>query len=165
MLLDDETRGLAFREAGKRRHPDAGGSAEDFERLKEAERVLADPGRRLRHWLELEGVPGEWRGAVSAGLMDVFADLGALLQRADGLLRERGKASSALAKAMLEGRVQAMREEMEGMQERLEGMVAERVAAFPQVERGERDGWELARELGFLGKWRGEVRERFAGLW
>ena len=41
----------------------------------------------------------------------------------------------------------------------------ERVERFPEVEQGRADGWELARELAFLGKWRAQVRERYAALW
>lgn len=155
----------AFSVAGKEAHPDAGGDQETFERVGKAKAVLVSPVARLKHWLELEAIDGDLRGAVSAGMMDVFAELGELLQEVDALLREREKASSALAKAMLEGRTQAAMEALEGMQEKLEGMIAERVAKFGDVESGDLDGWELARELGFLEKWRAGVRERYAGLW
>lgn len=165
LVLDESRLDEAFSAAGKQAHPDAGGTQEAFERVGKAKAMLASPVSRLRHWLELEAIEGDLRGVVSAGMMDVFAELGELLQRVDGLLREREKASSALAKAMLEGRTQAAREELEAMQEKLEAMTAERLAGFGEVERGERDGWELARELGFLGKWRAGVRERYAGLW
>lgn len=151
--------------AGKRTHPDAGGTREEFERVGKARDLLERPVARLRHWLELEGVAGDLRGPVAAGMMDVFSELGALLQRVDELLREREKAGSALARAMLEGRSQEAREALEAMQEKLERMVAARVEDFPEVEAGRRDGWEVARELGFLEKWRGEVRERFGRLW
>lgn len=165
LVLDEEALDSAYASAGKRAHPDAGGSQEAFEAVAKAKETLARPVARLKHWLEIEGVPGDLRGPVSSGLMDVFSELGGLLQRVDELLRERESASSALAKAMLEGRTQEAREDLEAMQERLEGMTDEAVERFPEIERGEGDGWSLARELGFLEKWRGEVRERFAGLW
>ncbi len=165
LVLDEEALDEAFAAAGKRTHPDAGGTREAFERVAKAKETLARPVLRLRHWLEIEGVPGDLRGPVSAGMMDVFSELGGLLQRVDELLRERERASSALARAMLEGRTQAAREELEAMQDKLQAMAGEAVAAFPEVERGARDGWELAREMGFVEKWRSEVRERFAELW
>lgn len=165
LVLEQEALSAAAAAAAKRAHPDAGGAREDFERVNKARELLARPVARLRHWLELEGVAGDLRGPVSAGMMDMFAELGGLLQRVDALLRERERASSALARALLEGRVQAAREDLEAMQDRLEAMTAGRVKLFPEVEAGRRDGWELARELGFLDKWRGEVRERFGGLW
>ncbi len=165
LSLDEEDLNAAYADAGKRAHPDAGGAREAFERVGKAREILASPVSRLRHWLALSQRPGDLRGPVSPGMMDVFSEMGGMMQRVDGLLRERDKAGSALARAMLEGRVQEAREQLESMQDRLEAMTAERVAAFPAVESGERDGWELARELGFLEKWRSEVRERFARLW
>lgn len=165
LTLEEEVLEVAYAEAGKRAHPDAGGTREAFERVARAREILSSPVSRLRHWLECSERPGDLRGPVSPGMMDVFSELGGLLQRVDELLREREKAGSALAKAMLEGRAQEAREQVEAMQEKLEAMMDERVVDFPAIERGERDGWELARELGFLEKWRREVRERFARLW
>jgi hypothetical protein len=165
LVLDPERLDAAYTEASRREHPDAGGSRETFEALSRARSMLERPRSRLQHWLELEGIEGELRGAVSASLMDVFAELGGVLQDVDGLIREREKASSALARAMLEGRTQDARERLEGMQSRIEGLIEKAVAEFPRVERGERDGWELGRELGFLEKWRAEVRDRYGRLW
>ena len=155
----------AFREAGKSRHPDAGGGAGDFARLQEAMAMLSDPGSRLRHWLELEGIEGGMRGPLGGGLMDLFGSVGGLLQEADGLIRERQAAGSALAKALMEGRVQAVREKLEVMQDRLEREMESRCAAFAAIARGESDGWLIARELTFLGKWRAQLRERYGALW
>lgn len=165
--LSDETVRGAFRAVGKSRHPDGdgGGDVEGFSRLQEAMRVLLDPAARLRCWLELEGVAGELRGAISNDLMEVFSQVGGVLQRADALIRERDGAESALAKALLEGRVQGCREELEEVQQGLAGMVAERVVRFEGIEAGEVDGWEVARDLAFLAKWEAQVAERFGGLW
>lgn len=155
----------AFREAGKRAHPDAGGQAEAFASVEEARQVLADPGRRLRHWLELQGVEGGLRGSVSGAMMELFSRVGAGLQGADGLIRERERARSALAKALLEGRVQATREELESLSERISEATDACVGCFGRIEAGELDGWQVARDLAFLEKWRAQVRERFGGLW
>lgn len=163
--LDDHTLSAAFREAGKRNHPDSGGSVEEFEKVEQAFRVLKDPASRLKHWLELEGIAGDLRGSVSSELMTMFTELGDLLQRADALIREREAATSALAKAMLEGRTQELRDELEKIVGKLESMVAQRVAGFPAIESANADGWEVARELTFLTKWEGQVRERYGSLW
>ena len=165
LTLDAEELKAAVTAAGKQQHPDAGGTADGFARMQEARALLERPVSRLRHWLELEEIPGDMRGTVSDDLMAVFSEMGVLLQQTDELLRERDKASSALAKAMLEGRVQEFREKLEAMQDRLELMVERRVELFGVIETGGADGWEVARDLGFLAKWRGEVRERFARLW
>ncbi|MEP4076755.1 DnaJ domain-containing protein [Haloferula sp.] len=155
----------AFRDRGKEEHPDGGGDSERFSKLQEASEILSHPSRRLRHWLELEGVEGSLSGAISSNLVDVFAKIGPRLQEADGLIRERKGAESQLAKAMLEGRVQACREGLEGIQESITKEIDEKIGEFGRIERGEMDGWGVARELAFLEKWQGQVRERFAELW
>ncbi|MBB5353650.1 hypothetical protein HNR46_003911 [Haloferula luteola] len=155
----------AFREAGKTRHPDGGGTVEGFERLQQALACLIDPGARLRHWLELEGREGELRGAVGPGVMDFFSSIGPVLQEADGLLKEREGAQSQLARALLEPRIQECREKLEGIQEQLDVAREERESRFPEVERGELDGWTVARELAFFGKWSAQIRAKFAAMW
>ena len=61
-----------FREAGKQAHPDAGGGEGEFAALREAFAVVSSPSRRLRHWLELRGTPGEVRGSIENSLMEFF---------------------------------------------------------------------------------------------
>lgn len=165
LVLTDDERKEAFRGRGRALHPDSGGAAGEFEALEAAAGLLADPARRLRHWLELEGIEGSLRGSVSDGLMDLFTELGPLLQRADELIRERQRASSALGRAMLEGRVQGLREDLELAQERVAGEEDSVVGNFGAIEEGQVDGWAAARELAFLAKWRRELRERYAELW
>jgi hypothetical protein len=165
LALEPESLEAAYAEASRRAHPDAGGSREAFETLARARGHLESPRARLLHWLELEGKPGELRGPIAPELLDEFTALGEVFQDTDRLIRERGAATSALGKALLEGRTQAARERLEGLQQRIEGRMAAAEARFPEVERGERDGWELARELGFLEKWRAEIRARFGQLW
>jgi len=165
LRLEDEAISAAFREQGKTRHPDGGGSVAEFEELEQAHQILKDPARRLRHWLELEEVSGNLRGSVGTELMAMFSELGELLQQADALIRERESAASALAKAMLEGRTQGVRDDLETITAGLDSLVQARVARFAAVESGTADGWELARDLTFLSKWQAQVRERFASLW
>ena len=164
MLKTEELREI-FRQKGKEGHPDHGGDPVEFARLQEAMGLLSHPSTRLRHWLEIEGVEGSLRGALSSRLVDIFAEVGPKLQLADALIREREAAGSHLARALLEGRVQACREELEGVQEVLAREVGQRVEAFERIERGEEDGWVVARELAFLEKWQGQVKERFSELW
>ena len=56
LVFREEELREAFREAGKRLHPDAGGGEGDFAALKEAMAILSGPSRRLSHWLSLRGV-------------------------------------------------------------------------------------------------------------
>lgn len=153
----------AFRAASRERHPDAGGSG--FERLEEAQRRLLSPAGRLRAWLRVHGREADGRGVVEGSLMDLFVELGPVLQRADELRRERSAARSALGRALLEPRAQAMREELEAMQDRIAALVDERVAGFAEIEQGRGDPAGVLRDLGFLEKWQGELRSRFGDLW
>lgn len=165
LLLEVSDLRESFRERGKLAHPDAGGGMEAFLRLQQSLALLSEPSSRLRHWLELNGVEGDIRGAISLSLVDFFDEISRRLAKADALIRERKAASSHLAKALLEGRVHACREELEDLQGRISEMTEERVAGFGGIERGEIDGWKVARDLAFLGKWMNQVKERYAELW
>lgn len=163
--LSEEELRTAFREAGKRVHPDAGGTELEFAKLQESFVLLGSPSRRLKHWLVLQGVPGEERGSISPELMDLFTQVGGIVQPADELIRQREAALSVLGKAMLEGRTQQTRESLERMQSVLDEAIAEKSSAFPQVESGAVDGWQVTRDLAFLEKWQAQLRERYGKLW
>src|SRR5688500_14192139 len=90
-ISENELR-AAFREAGKRVHPDAGGSEAEVAKLQEAFLTLASPSRRLKHWLALTGQAGDDRGAIAPELMELFGKVGDVLQRADALVRKRDEA-------------------------------------------------------------------------
>jgi curved DNA-binding protein CbpA len=165
-LSEEELRG-AFREAGKRLHPDAGGSEADFSKLQEAFGLLSSSARRLKHWLMLHEIPGDERGSISSGIMDLFGEVGTVLQRGDTLSRKRADARSALARAMLESETQICREEVERMIAVVDGKIAEQTAAFitfaPALLSSE-VAWTTVRDLAFLEKWRAKLRECFSGL-
>ena len=157
----------AFREAGKRVHPDAGGSEVEFAKLQEAFLTLASPSRRLKHWLALAGKSGDDRGAIAPGLMELFGKVGDILQRADALVRKRDEAKSALARALLEGETHVCREAVEGMIDAVESAIAVESSVFPRIEAGEttpEQAGQIVRNLAFLEKWRANLRERFARL-
>jgi len=157
----------AFREAGKRVHPDAGGCEAEFAKLQEAFLTLSSPSRRLKHWLVLAGKAGDDRGAIAPGLMDLFGKVGGVLQQAEAVARKRDAAQSALARALLEGETHVCREAVEGMIAAVETAIAGETSAFPAIEAGETTDAEAAqtvRNLAFLEKWRANLRERFARL-
>jgi curved DNA-binding protein CbpA len=165
--LSEEELRSAFREAGKRLHPDAGGSEADFSKLQEAFGLLSSPSRRLKHWLALQEIPGDERGSISAGIMDLFGEVGTVLQRGDSLSRKRTEARSALARAMLESETQSCREEVERMIAIVDGKIAEQTAAFTNFDPGtlaSEVAWTTVRDLAFLEKWRAKLRECFSGL-
>jgi curved DNA-binding protein CbpA len=164
--VSEDALAVAFREAGKRLHPDAGGGEGDFNGLQQAREILASPSKRLRHWMELRGIVLDPRGAVSAGLMDFFAEIGAATQAAEAVIRKREAARSALAKALLENEIQMAREAVEALQGRIGVRICEACAGFAELEETP-DGEvaaRLARDLAFLEKWRAALRAMFSRL-
>ena len=168
LVLSDDALREAFREAGKRAHPDAGGGEGDFAALRDAFAVVSSPSRRLRHWLELRGTPGELRGSIDHSLMDLFAEVGAVTQLAESVIRKREEAKSALVRALLEGETQVCREAVERAISQVETTIVRECAAFPELETSADFDLEIvseiARNLAFLEKWRAGLRACFGRL-
>ena len=168
LVLSDAVLRGAFREAGKRVHPDAGGAEGEFAALREAFAVVSSPSRRLRHWLELRGTPGEIRGSIDSSLMDLFADVGAVTQMAESVIHKRDEAKSALVRALLEGETQVCREAVEREICRVEMAIARECAVFPELEKLARFSLEIAsktaRNLVFLEKWHAGLQACFSNL-
>jgi len=165
LSLSEEALREAFRAAGKREHPDAGGSGDGFSALQDAFARLSSPSKRLRAWLACHGMAGEERGVISPGLLDLFSKVGSSLQQADDVIRRRNASLSALAKAMLEPAVQKAREGLEASLAEVAAAIEVQEALFPEIEAGAGDPWLTARDLAFLEKWQAELKARFAGLW
>jgi curved DNA-binding protein CbpA len=168
LVLGEESLRAAFLRSGKEAHPDAGGGEGEFERLKEAREILSSPCRRLRHWLELRGTPVDVRGPVDAAMMDLFAEVGAVTQRTEAVLRKREEAKSALGLAMVEGETQVCREMVEKAIRQVEEAIGRESAVFPAFEgAAEPDvavASRVARNLAFLEKWRAGLRGLFSRL-
>jgi curved DNA-binding protein CbpA len=165
--LSEEELRAAFREAGKRVHPDAGGDEAAFAELQQAFATLLSPSKRLKHWLLLQGHSGDDRGTISPEVMDLFSPIGGIVQQADSLIRKRSGARSALGLALLENETQTCREAIEGGIGTLETAIASQVAGFPAIEAGKTppdQAGQQARNLAFLEKWRASLQERFARL-
>ncbi len=167
VMVEEDLREI-FREAGKVAHPDAGGGEGDFAELRQAFAVVSSPSQRLRHWLELRGALVETRGTIEPFLMDVFAGVGAVTQRAESLIRRRDEAKSALVRAMLEGETQLCREGVERAISQVETMMTHECSVFPELERTTNldvvAASTTARNLAFLEKWRATLRSCFARL-
>ncbi|BCU76164.1 DnaJ domain-containing protein [Luteolibacter sp. LG18] len=167
LAISEEELRAAFREAGKRVHPDAGGSEADFALVQQAFATLASASKRLKHWLTLRGEAGDDRGVIAPELMDLFGQVGTVMQRADAIVRKRGEARSALVLAMLEGETQSCREAVEAAISSVDAALAVETAVFPAIETGEVSAAQAARHvrnLAFLEKWRANLQERFARL-
>jgi curved DNA-binding protein CbpA len=168
--LSDEALAEAFRAMGKSAHPDAGGNSGDFSELRQAYATLARLSQRLRHFMELRGLPLEDRGPIDDRLMDLFSQVGAASQRAEVVARKREEARSALVRSLTESEAQAAREEVEEALSLIDEAIAAECRLFPEFEVAPR-GVELAqraavtaRNLAFLEKWRSSLRAAFARL-
>lgn len=168
LVISDETLRDAWREAGKRVHPDAGGGEGEFADLREAFAVVSSPSRRLLHWLQLRGTPGEIRGSIANSLMDLFSEVGTVTGKAEEIIRKRDAAKSMLVKAMLEHETQVAREEVESAISRVEAAISRECGAFERYEGADEPDIAAAsmtaRNLAFLEKWRAGLRGCFARL-
>ncbi len=168
LVVADEFLREAYREAGKQAHPDAGGGEGEFAALREAMAVLSSPSRRLRHWLELRGTPGDVRGSIDNSLMDFFSEVGAVTQQSEMLIRKRDEAKSTLVRAMLEGETQICREAVERAILKVETAISNECSALGDFENSSEPDVEAAsktaRNLAFLEKWRAGLRACFSRL-
>lgn len=168
LAITDEAARNAFREAGKLSHPDTGGTLDSFAKMREASDIVASPSRRLRHWLELRGITIDSRGVVDSSVMDLFAEIGEVSQRAETLIRRRDETKSALGRALLESETQACREAVERTITIIEAAIGRETARFPQYEQDMTGGIDAAaasvRNLTFLEKWRLTQRGLFSRL-
>lgn len=168
LTFDEEELRSAFREAGKRAHPDAGGEDAEFARLREAFETISSPSRRLKHWLGLRGITADPRGAVDPPLMDLFSMVGETSQRAEAVIRRREEAKSALGLALLEKDTQLCREAVEKAIRHVEAAMDRECSVFPAIENAEVPDVECAsktaRNLAFLEKWRASLRSLFSRL-
>lgn len=168
LAITDEAVREAFREAGKKAHPDAGGAPESFAKLREAFDIVASPSRRLRHWLGLRGINVDARGVCAPSVMDLFAEISGISQRAETLIRRREETKSALGRALLETETQACREAVECALATIEAAIGHETVRFPDYENDAASGIEAAaasvRNLAFLEKWRLTLRGLFSRL-
>ena len=163
VVVDGEWLSGRYRELAAEKHPDAGGDKERFEEIGKAHDVLKSVSGCARHFMEVRGITYDARGSVGDELMDLFMEVGGVLQRVDGFVRKKEKAASALAKALLEGESMEMQELLEVTQEKVEG---ERDLLIVRLREGVADGdlAELVRDLAFLEKWQVQLRGRYGSL-
>ncbi len=165
LLADETALREAFRHASKTLHPDAGGDADQFSLLQQAQRLFLRPGERLRSWLEVHQLAGDVRGSLSNDLMDRFIHVAEMVQRAQSLAKESDACRSTLAKALLEKRRNQIREEIATFQADLTTLVSQRCELFPAIADGKinpASAWQTVRDLLFLEKWQAQLREEFA---
>jgi 3-methyladenine DNA glycosylase/8-oxoguanine DNA glycosylase len=100
--------------------------------------------------------------------MEIFSEVGAVTQQAETLIRKREEAKSVLVRAMLEGETQICREAVEKMIAKVESLITQECASFPEWENLANLDVELAskvaRNLAFLEKWRAGLRSSYSRL-
>lgn len=168
LVISDEALRDAYREVGKRLHPDAGGEDGEFAALREAYALVSSPSRRLRHWMELRGIPCEIRGTIDSQMMDLFAKVGAVTQQAEEVIRKRDEAKSLLVRALLESETQRCREAVESAIAEVQFAMDHECSKFAEIEAADGPDEEvvarIARSLVFLEKWRTGLRSYFSRL-
>jgi curved DNA-binding protein CbpA len=167
LVISENELNEAFREAGKTAHPDAGGGEGDFSKLREAHAILSSPSKRLKHWLDLRGMPVDTRGVIDGEMMDLFGEIGAITQSAETLIRKRDDAKSALARALMESQTQQCRETVEVGISRLNVAMEKECTSFPEMETGLIDlerAAKAVRNLAFLEKWKTGLRSCYSRL-
>lgn len=165
-IREDELR-AAYREAGKKFHPDAGGAEGEFTALREAMAILGSPSKRLSHWFLLRGVKMEPRGAISAELMDLFGRIGAISQEVEGVIRKKEAAQSALGRALLEPEVQHSMAAVENLIAEISSMLEQECSEFGVWDQAAPDaaaGSEKTRNLAFLEKWQASLKSLYSRL-
>jgi len=165
--LDEAVVKEKFHELSREAHPDSeGGDEEKFAGINEAQRVLSSPSARLKHLIELEfGAEAKQAGEMSETLMGLFAEIGAALSEADGVILKRQTATTAVAKALLAGVEMGAQKKlmeaggrlMERRQEVEEGLAETALNDEPALR-------NAAHELAFLEKWQRQVQERMGQL-
>ncbi len=174
LVLDEEELKAAYHQRSSNLHPDQHPDQNvdgDFARLVQAKQILASPGKRLQHLLELrlgESAP-DGRGTLGAELMDRFGKVANCLSAADAVIGKRERAQSALARALTENEAAMAREALERNQAELRAEIGKQLELFPKfdadgVEAHLTGAAECSRNLAFLEKWQVQLKDRFAKL-
>ena len=113
--------------------------------------------------MQVNGVEHNPRGAVSNDLMDLFMQVGALLQETDAFIRKKSLASSFLAKALLEGESMETQDKLSELLVIIETQQETITARFSQnIELDTLP--QLSRNLAFLEKWQAQLQQRYGSL-
>lgn len=173
--LDENRLHRAYSERSRTAHPDHGGSEAEAAQLNAAYETLRAPEKRLKHLLELAGPEDAraWRTVpLDEAMMSLFSRLGEAMETTAMFLERKGKAASALAKALLTGEELQHRETLERIGFELEGRRSGMEAQLPSLDealaRNDTDAWKqlaaMQARFAYLAKWQAQVRERLLAL-
>jgi DnaJ-domain-containing protein 1 len=178
--LEPEAVNARFFELSASAHPDrvhGGGEAavkvanQSFAELNAAAACLREPRERLKHLLELEtgSKPGATQ-AVPSEVMDLVMRAGQTCRSVDQFMAERAKASSPIMQAQLfaqglewSDRVAEMQTAVNELRTKAEEEVKRITSKWPE-EKPILDLQKLAHIFATVGRWEGQLKERFAAL-
>lgn len=163
LVISGEELERCFDERGKRKHPDAGGSDEEFSSVREAYEHLKLPSGRIRAALETLGSEVDSRGAIPAEVMEHFSSVATVLEGVNDVLRERAESRSVLSRALIDAKIPVIKQGLEEILSevlRLEDGLLESFSEFD--EKGWRESAlamaEVARGLAFIEKWKSQLQ-------
>ena len=158
-----------WRELSRSVHPDAdGGDADRSAAVNRAHQLLAQPGSRLRHWLELHGRSAR-DAAMDDQMMSFFSKVGGTLQAADDVLKKRAAATTAMGRAVLATAEWESQAALQSLLGELGEAIAVAITRLPEIDAAGKNGEfavaeSTAASLGFFEKWQAQIRERLVAL-
>lgn len=152
-----------YQNLAAKNHPDNGGDKETFEKLNESYQTLLRPSKRLLAYMEAAAVDYDPRGSVSNNLMDLFMQVGSLVQTTDAFLKKKESATSVLAKALLENETLQIQEQISTLIEKIDAAQDQITDSFGD-SLAETTLTQYARDLAFLEKWQAQLKQRYAAL-
>lgn len=166
-----------FLERSAQVHPDKSAletANAQFALLNTAQSTLKEPRARLLHLLALEGLEtGAHVQTVPAPILDLFPTVADLLRRSDRFLADKSKNTSPMLRAQFFAAGLDWTDQLQS----LLALIQQKIDSLCQQIRAADQRWstsdrplllreleELSRSLGFLEKWRAQLRERIHAL-
>ncbi|MFC5049814.1 hypothetical protein ACFPK9_04200 [Rubritalea spongiae] len=163
LTIDPDQLKLLYQNLAAEKHPDSGGDKATFEKINQDYATLQSPAKRLKAFMEIKGIKFDSRGAVSNDLMDLFMQVGSLVQEADLFIRKKSAAASALAKALLESESMELQDKLSDLIAQIEQKQATITTSFATQIPSEQLS-QTARNLAFLEKWQAQLQQRYGAL-
>lgn len=163
LSLDTNSLRDTYHKLAAQNHPDQGGDKEVFDSINRDYQILQTPSKRLKLYMEIFQVEYDPRGSVSNPLIDLFMQVGSLLQTADAFTRKKSSAHSALAKALLENQSIEIQDQLSLLITEVESqqnVILTNLSPPPPLPMLP----QTTRDLAFLEKWHAQLQHAYAGL-
>ena len=163
LVLDLKDLREIYQNLAAENHPDNDGDKQQFEKINLDYAVLRSPSKRLKAFMQHEGIKYDSRGAVSNDLMDLFMRVGSLVQEADAFIRKKSAATSILAKALLEAESMELQDKLSELIAIIESNQSKITESFSSPI-NDSELPQIARNLSFLEKWQAQLQQRYGSL-